>query len=290
MTDEKLNQILEMALALEISEADIKVHGRARKNNYKKILKFGFAVAACVTLVITVAITTGHFMDRIKNEKFAASNNPFIITVKAAELTENSPVYFGNSLSNTFGFAGWENGKIGFAMEMPLSCKGDNIERITYSIEGGAFSILECDNDSIIINSEEYKGDVSEVGFAGKEIQEGAELGNKYISSYTVAYEKQNGENTFINICGNHELPKNDYKCMIESHNPQKTAQIYNKIFQDVTITCTVNFKDGTIQTKRIGIGSDVMSYEEFGEKSDEPMEDFSDDSWEAAFLKMQLK
>lgn len=65
-----------------------------------------------------------------------------------------------------------------------------------------------------------YNGDVNEIGFDGDE----SLRGNRYLSSYTVAYEKQSREKTYINICGNHEVSKDDAEYMLENNNPQKEA------------------------------------------------------------------
>ena len=287
MTDNKLDQILKAALVPEIQEADIKVkEGIRKKELHNKKLKSAFAVAACLVLFIAASAVTGQPWDK-KNGKTVASKDPFAVIVEAAEITEDNPVYLGDLLSNTFGFTGWVDGKVGFVMEMPVSCKGENIDSITYSIEGGAFSILECSKDEhIIIDSDEYKGDVGEVGLDDL----GAGSACKYVSSYSVTYENQKGNDTFINICGNQEATEEDEKYLNQIDNPQKKAQVYNKIFEDVTIICTVCFKDGTEQTKKIGIDSEVMSYGEFSGKSGVSDREFLNNTDEAAFLKVYLK
>lgn len=290
MTDKKLEQILKAALVPEIQEADIKVQeGIRKKELHNKKLKSAFAVAACLVLVIAASAITGQFINRTKDGEngTVASKDPFAIIVEAAEITEDAPTYLGDSLSNAFGFTGWVDGKVGFVMEMPVSCKGENIDSITYGIEGGEFSILERSEDEhIIMESHEYKGDVGEVGLDDL----GAGSACKYISSYTVTYENQRGNDTFINICGNQEVTEEDEKYLRLNDNPQKKAQVYNKIFEDVTIICTVHFKDGTEQTKRVGIGSEVMSYEEFSRRSGVSDREFSNNTDEAAFLKIYLK
>lgn len=68
--------------------------------------------------------------------------NPFVICAQAAELTKDKPVYIRESVSNTFGYAAWDDGKtgkMGFVMEMPLSVKGDDIKTISYHMENGFF-------------------------------------------------------------------------------------------------------------------------------------------------------
>lgn len=55
-------------------------------------------------------------------------------------------------------------------------------------------------------------------------------------------------------------------------------------------ITCTVTFTDGTSQKQQIGIGGAVMTYEELGTQTDEPVESPEDPSQKQAFLKLQIK
>lgn len=55
-------------------------------------------------------------------------------------------------------------------------------------------------------------------------------------------------------------------------------------------ITCTVTFNDGTSQKRQIGIGGAVMTYEELGTQTDEPVESPEDPSQKQAFLKLQIK
>lgn len=298
MTDKKLDEILKAALVPEIKEEDIKIQqpcaadstktGRfasyeehSMSAGVKAVGKFLFhkkVCAACLVLVIAVVGITA------ARQYGGRTEEPFAITAGAAELTWDSPVYLGGSLSNSFGFTDREeeSGKVGFVMEMPLSCKGENIDSITYSIKGGAFSILELSEDEhIILDAQPYNKDVDAPGFGD---------GCPYVSSYTVAYGRQSGDETFINICGNHELTEEDARYLYQNDNPRKKAEIYNTLLSDVVIECTVRLEDGTEHTKSIGIGSTVMTFEEFAKKVDVSDEDFINNTKEAAFLMMQLR
>lgn len=297
MTDKKLDEILKEALVPEIKEEDIiqqigavqsKKTGRFASYEEHSMLtdakatgKFFFpkkVCAACLALVIAIAaiIAAEYYGDR--------TDEPFAITVEAAELTKDSPAYLGETLSNTFGFTEWgeDSGKVGFIMEMPLSCQGENIEDITYSIEGGAFGILERRWDEhIILSMQPYHGDTDATGFGE---------GCTYVSSYTVAYDKQSGDATFINICGNHELTEEDAGYLHQNDNPKERARIYNTLLGDVRIDCTAHLKDGTEHTRSVGIGSTVMTFDEFAKKASVSDEDFINNTKEAAFLTMKLK
>lgn len=192
-------------------------------------------------------------------------------------------------------------------MEMPLSVKGDKIKSVTYSIKNGFFEVVDKEKgDSTIIDSSVYEGAPSSfvtveetekgksmtlyaVGEATEEDRE-ARANQKALSSYTVAYDKQISDNTVINICGDSVLTEKEMKALHGSADPQETADMYNKMFGDTVITCTVTFADGTTQEQKIGIGGAVLTYEQMGQLADQPAESPEDTSQEQAFLKLQLK
>jgi len=122
-----------------------------------------------------------------------------------------------------------------------------------------------------------------------KEVPSGAK--EQALSSYTVAYDRQSSENTTINICGTQELSQDEITAMHSSTtDPGELAKLYDKVFKDTVITCTVTFTDGTSQKRQIGIGGAVMTYEELGTQTDEPVESPEDPSQKQAFLKLQIK
>ena len=117
---------------------------------------------------------------------------------------------------------GDNEGRVGFVMEMPLSVKGDNIKNVTYSIENGFFEVVDTGKeDDMIVDAKEYKDapssfatieeteerkvltlySIGEEKAADSEAE--AEINQRTLSSYTVAYDKQTSDNTVINICPN---------------------------------------------------------------------------------------
>ena len=298
MTDKRLDQILNQALAPEISDVEIVVK-KARRNYYmNRIVKIGVSVVACAALLIVGNATVGHFMTH------TSQTNQKDVTV------EDNPAYIKESVSDTFGFMYGDNeGHAGFIMEMPLSVKGDNIKNVTYSIENGFFEVVDTGKeDDMIVDAKEYKDAPSSFATI-EETEEGkaltiysigeekaadseaeAETNQRTLFSYTVAYDKQTSDNTVINICGNPVLSEKDIAALNASSDPQKTADMYDKIFGDTVITCTVTFTDGTTQEQEIGIGGAVMTYEEIGEQTDQPVESPEDTSQKQAFVKLQLR
>ena len=311
MTDKKLDQILNQALAPEIADTEIAVKKARRNYHMNRIVKIGVSAVACAALIIVGNATAGHYMthtNQTEQGEVTVEENPFVICAQAAELTRDNTVYIKEAVSDTFGFRYGDNeGKAGFIMEMPLSVKGDKIKSVTYSIKNGFFEVVDKEKgDSTIIDSSAYEGAPSSfvtveeteegksvtIYAAGEATEEDREAraNQKALSSYTVAYDKQISDNTVINICGDSVLTEKEMKALYGSADPQETADMYNKMFGDTVITCTVTFADGTTQEQKIGIGGAVLTYEQMGQLADQPAESPEDTSQEQAFLKLQLK
>lgn len=311
MTDKKLDQILNQALAPEIADTEIAVKKARRNYHMNRIVKIGVSAVACAALIIVGNATAGHYMthtNQTEQGEVTVEENPFVICAQAAELTRDNPVYIKEAVSDTFGFMYDDHGKkAGFILEMPLSVKGDKIKSVTYSIKNGFFEVVDKEKgDSTIIDSSAYEGAPSSfvtveeteegksvtIYAAGEATEEDREAraNQKALSSYTVAYDKQISDNTVINICGDSVLTEKEMKALYGSTDPQETADMYNKMFGDTVITCTVTFADGTTQEQKIGIGGAVLTYEQMGQLADQPAESPEDTSQEQAFLKLQLK
>ena len=311
MTDKKLDQILNQALAPEIADTEIAVKKARRNYHMNRIVKIGVSAVACAALIIVGNATAGHYMTHTNSTEqgeVSVEENPFIICAQAAELTRDNPVYIKEAVSDTFGFMYGDHGKkAGFILEMPLSVKGDKIKSVTYSIKNGFFEGVDKEKgDSTIIDSSVYEGAPSSfvtveeteegksvtIYAAGEATEENREarVNQKALSSYTVAYDKQISDNTVINICGDSVLTEKEMKALYRSADPQETADMYNKMFGDTVITCTVTFIDGTTQEQEIGIGGAVLTYEQMGQLTDQLAESPEDTSQEQAFLKLQLK
>ena len=114
MTDERLDQILKQALAPEIADTEIAVKQAGRNYYMKKIWKIGVAAVACTALLVAGTIAAGHQTVQKEPGAVSVSKNPFVICAQAAELTKDKPVYIRESVSNTFGYAAWDDGKTGY--------------------------------------------------------------------------------------------------------------------------------------------------------------------------------
>lgn len=268
MTDEKLDQILQQALTPYIEDDDIHIYKRVRKNSMNKIFKIGISVAACAALVFGVNVSGlfGGYIPDDRNQPGVkaevANNNPFVLTCFAAELDEGVrvPVSLAGDVDFGSGLCGGEDGvSVSYIIGAKFACEGENIDSITYGINKGAFFVTELKGASIMTNYTDYSGpdlNCPGVAFDDSELEEGMDeyetkYEEHYVSEYTVSYDKQSSDTSMIGICGE----KSD-------------ATIYNAVFGDVTleqevdartslmegveITCTVNYADGTADSKVI--------------------------------------
>ena len=191
MTDERLDQILKQALAPEIADTEIAVKQAGRNYYMKKIWKIGVAAVACAALLVAGTIAAGHQTVQKEPGAVSISKNPFVICAQAAELTKDKPVYIRESVSNTFGYAAWDDGKtgkMGFVMEMPLSVKGDDIKTISYHMENGFFQVTDTgETDDMIVDSEAYEGDTAEAGITERgETEATLDIYQKHADDYMV--------------------------------------------------------------------------------------------------------
>lgn len=209
-----------------------------------------------------------------EKENTEAVDNMFSVKVFAAEssdATENGYVTLDAEKKNTISLGeegeAWvlcelEDGRISYSINTHFLCKGENIEKITYSINRGAFQIVES-QDSIILEGEAYEGslNVGSVGGSDKELspEEGESMETtKYYKSFTVSYDKQMNEQTWINICG--ESDENwDALFGTDKSLEERVAGI-EQLVKDVIITCTVHYMDGSVDESNIMIGGGIVT------------------------------
>lgn len=210
-------------------------------------------------------------------------DNMFTLQVKAAELEEGQPVALVDSAqvsdndsqitgeqASTWAFGGTEEGDLDYCIQFPISCAGNNIEKITYSINNGAFQVVQPKGESIIIDGQLYPGELSTGQIGGRwDDESGLPLRDWEILLYqsiTVDYEKQSGEDTWINIC-NALSGKQEEQQLIwgEGKSLEEMNRGIQAMFDDTVITCTVHYKDGTSQTADILVNSRIMTCAEAG-------------------------
>lgn len=166
-------------------------------------------------------------------------------------------------------------GQIDYCISVPLSSEGEHIEKVTYSINKGAFQIVQAEGKSIIVSGEEYAEDDRinnmNCGSIGGNYSEETGLPEnpvetKFYKSFTVDYQKQSDDQTWINIVDNVPDSQEAIDLIWGQDSLQAMQSGLQKILDNTTITCTVEYTDHTSQSVDIKVGSRVMTYREAGE------------------------
>ena len=245
-----------------------------RKTNY---FKAAVAVAACMALVVGISQVGSFTADKTK------SNNSFSIQVNADTLEKGEA-----ALKNTKGFVGAMSGEVnddglGYSVEFPVTCKGTNIEKITYSIKGAVFQVTNPTGRNIIIDGTKVSKRLNLPGGyideAGSELNETGYDDFQY-TSFTVDYNKQSDEKTYISIAYNSKYLSKEQQNKLKKLDPynalKEECQARSELYKNVEISCTVTYKDKTTETKKVkvssklGKGSDLaLKSEKAGPKDD---------------------
>jgi hypothetical protein len=260
--------------------------GRIMNKNNRR-LKYGL-IAACMVAVLTISgIISG-----IHNTN---NNNQFSLMVSAEEMKTKGVVYVDDSNTGTqgysYGFSTDDKGNLtgvtyGITF-LPVKCKGKDIDTVTYSINKGAFRLFYNDEYKYIFKDKTmYKGDG-----LGKDDMYKDELDNcEFVTSYTVDYDNQPSEDIplfdefQIDIFGDTSYYDdldtdyilnhiNDDFSEDDSYNTvNKEKRLWDKCLENLEITCTVKFKDGSTAAKVIGLTPKVMAFYE--KYNDVPLEE----------------
>ena len=186
MNDKELDQILRKSLRTEVSEEELEVWDRVPRMESEHtmrrhtIIKSTVAAAACLALV--AGIGYGHFSDIGKSPAQQGTKmtkttpqsvlNSLTVTVSAAEVKKNKAsggstqgeeasgkaqpkIYATASTSYGSAWSGDESGKkASYWILAPISCTGDNIKSVTYTINKGYFSVAAKKDSKYLIASE----------------------------------------------------------------------------------------------------------------------------------------
>lgn len=163
---------------------------------------------------------------------------------------------------------------VDYCISMPFTCVGDHIEKITYSINNGAFQIVQPGDKSIIVDGQLYEGELNTGSIGGDYNEENDGLPSESFEtvlyrSFTLDYNRQTDEDTWINICNNRSVSKEVFDAL---WGEGKTLEDMNngiqKMLDNTVITCTVQYTDQTSQAVDIKVGSKIMSCAEAGEEA----------------------
>ena len=168
-----------------------------------------------------------------------------------------------------------EDDFISYCIGTNFMCEGENIESITYRINGAAFQVVERPNESIFIAREPY-GKALNTGLCGGEDSDTLDAPSSVFGLYksiTLSYDNQMNDHTWINICNETEYSW-DFLHGENMTLEDKVAAI-EEMMKDVEIICTVQYTDGTTDDARITVGGGVFVPETGVPQKDVPMSDF---------------
>lgn len=250
---------------------------RNKKMGVKSIFKRAAAVAA--SLAIIVAAGAGipklqHNNKEITGGAIMPTDNHFSVTAYAQELTKTGKVYPNNYASLGYAICGSENYKdnISFAFDFPIECKGKNIDTITYAIKNGAFQISNPKGKSVVIDGEKPKQSLNVPGSSKEDIENDSEEAFQWeqYKSFTVKYDNQINDKTCIDVVDTSDSwdqkKLNAYQKLDHITDTSSRTQEKNTIdflTEDLGITCTVTYKDGSKETKKIKVSSEIKKLSE---------------------------
>lgn len=260
----------------------------------------GVAAAACAAVVVTAGFFAGMSGHLQNGHREIAGNNSakdneiaavedgeeqsnlfdmfdkmFTLKVKAAEAQNEDvkeialeqgrpvPLISGNSTESWVLGGDEDTGVVDYCFNMPLTCEGDNIESVTYSINNGAFQIVQLENkESIVTGGQPYDGELN-TGSIGGDVSDLEEDDQPWpyeivlYKSFTLDYDRQTDESTWINICNSRFLDTETYHLIWgDGKSIQDMNTGLQKMLDNTIITCTINYADSTSESVSIKVDS----------------------------------
>ena len=311
MNDKELDQILRKSLRPEVSEEELEVWDRAPRMESEHtmrrhtIIKSTVAAAACLALV--AGIGYGHFSDIGKSPAQQGTTvtkttpqgvlNSLTVTVSAAEVKKNKtsgasaqgeeasgkaqPKIYASPSYDSAWSGNPEGSKVGYWVAAPITCSGDNIKSITYTINKGYFSVAAKKNSKYLIASESKLRKKPENKFGVAWDSEDSEANSLYdqkeYTSFTVSGTEKPEKNFHIAFVGEGMLSKKGKKALFDDvydgeEGLQIEAEAHRQLIGDTVITCTATYNDGSQKSVDVKVGTevlgvlDVLSAQEAGE------------------------
>ena len=253
------------------------------------------AAAACMTAIVAAVAVNGGWMRPASDvaeipslvsdaaeipsdiDMVSTNEDTFTLAIMGAELEKDKPVQLvSDSSLITEKYAGdWmiesrEGGGVDYCINVPFTCQGNNIKNVTYSINNGAFQIIQPVGESIIVDGQIYDGELNTgmIGGFDDESIDGVPVPayeTLFYRSFTLDYQKQSDEKTWINICN--ECPDNgELESMIFGYTTLENNNLgIQKMLNHTVITCTVNYTDGTSKSADVLVNSCIMTCAEAG-------------------------
>ena len=294
MNDKKLDQILQQALTPEVNDNEIKVrfekgeYSMKKKRNY---VRPAIALVACAALVAGIGF--GNLPDQIfsntglSHKTDISTNKPsqnvesgFVMKVKAAEVKElkkgesQAAIYSGGTTGEAWSGSD-QNKEIGYMIDLPLICEGEDMDTITYSVNKGCFRVLQPKNKPYVIKGEEC-GEPKQVS-SGVDIEivpEGADqMEAKYYKSFTISAKDQDRKDVEVAICDEKKLSKELYKRLWDNNTAGMTdeeimaeAAVKNEVLDSPQVTCKITYQGDSGQkteAAKVAVHLEAMTYKE---------------------------
>lgn len=301
MNDKELDQILRKSLRPEVSEEELEVWDREPRMESEHtmrrhtIIKSTVAAAACLALV--AGIGYGHFSDTGKSPAQQDTTvtkttpqgvlNSFTVTVSAAEVKKNKasdastqgeeasgkaqPKIYASPSYDSAWSGNPEGSKVGYWVAAPITCSGDNIKSVTYTINKGYFSVAAKKNSKYLIGSESKLRKKQEDKFGVALDSEDSEANSLYdqneYTSFTVSGTEKPEKKFRIAFVGEGNLSKKGYSALFENvgKNLQEDLKARQQLIGDTVITCTATYKDGSQKSVDIKVGTEILTGKEAG-------------------------
>lgn len=243
--------------------------------NTKSILKKA-GVCLCAAAVISAGIFSADIIGSFGSDKKSNSKNSFVMSVNAAEITDENKSATIDLSSTGISYSEGDNGTVGYFFYPPIKCTGENISTITYTVNHGTIEFVETSGQG---EKKKPADDSAESIIIEDTPQENISLGN------TISYNDQNNKDISLSVSGGTESLSKDKQHLVREHiedlfgytddsyaesksegmreikNLNKKVKEYMDILlDDLVISCTVKFNDGSKQTQQIKVGTKIMN------------------------------
>ena len=285
--NERFEQLMKQALKPEIDERDVVIPKNT--NNYKNRMKRKRRLRVCITAGIAAAacVVAGVQLNRFGNgqvpytetkQDFVTNktSSAFSLCVYASELSSENSVALNNENGNSWVFGmRSDSDMLSYCIAFPVSCKGEQIKQITYTINKGVFQIIGENPEKFCTQMTLYTEQTMNLPriSQNKDQQESV----LYCTSYTIDYENQDA-GCFVNICGFTADDEQTENLFFKSESIEAgkwTEDLNSILFDKIQVTVCAAFEDGTSKTQTIAIAaaaSDANSTYEKGQTQKEKL------------------
>ena len=226
------------------------------KKDNKKVIKF---VRRTIAAVAAVAVVFAGIEIYTARKGGLGGDNLFTIKVCAAELKDGNflPISKDASERQFFYAADW-NGNINYAINIPITIEGENIESVTYKMNNAYFEVVSIDGPSIVqsgsANNEVHEASTYTDGYdmagqyVGKTVVE-------YYDSFTMDYNVQKDAKYIVNVVDSLSGRMDLYYLLTSNDdNFDFNCSSFTYMLKDEVMTVEVTFKDGTTASKNLGL------------------------------------